>query len=107
MYVACTKQLALCYNCSYSHTCGSSCHSISTAIPAARLMTNMDDEEEEEEGEGEGEEGGGRETVTYETEFEVRKFIQRFVSQPQFISLSPSSFSYPSPLSFSLPIICI
>ena len=44
-------------------------------------MTNFEDDDDDDddgEGEGEGEEGGG-EVVTSETEFEVRKFVQRFV----------------------------
>ena len=47
-------------------------------------MTNIAEDEDEGEGE-EGEEGGGgREVVTYETEFEVRKFIQRSELQSSF-----------------------
>ena len=47
-----------------------------TATHSAHLVTNVGEEEDGEEGEGEGGEGGG-EVVTYETEFEVKKFIQR------------------------------
>ena len=77
----------------------SSLPSFLPAIPAARLMTNIEDGEEEEEEEGEEEVGGG-EVVSYETQFEIRKYIQRFVPPPS--PLLPSS-----PLSPPLPSLLL
>ena len=69
----------------------------------------MEEEGEEEEEEEEGEEGGGGGGMTYETEFEVRKFIQRWLSPSLSLSLtlSPSlshSLTHSPSLSLSLPL---